>query len=80
MKQNHEMYKTRDKKLASWVGNDKTSFHTEFQPQVQLTRGVQGSKGSVHVGGGIMQEGWEEEKKGDIQKTVQESWGGVGCR
>lgn len=22
------------KKLASWVGNDKTSFHTEFQPQV----------------------------------------------
>lgn len=70
------MYKRRDKKLASWVGNDKTSFHTEFQPQVQLTRGVQGSKGSVHVGG--VQEGWEEEEKGNIQKTVQESRGGVG--
>lgn len=28
-----------------------TSFRTEFQPQVQLTRGVQGSKGKCARGG-----------------------------
>lgn len=72
------MYKRRDKKLASWVGNDKTSFHTEFQPQVQLTRGVQGSKGSVHVGGGRagrLGRGGEGEYSKDSSGVT--GWGGV---
>lgn len=45
-------------------------------------RGVQGSKGSENPCGvgGCVQEGWEEEWKGNVQKTVQESRHGRGVQ